>query len=67
MLSLPASPVIGFSGFGPTTGSPSVVEAVCISMDCHNNEMRDWSGFEDSDGEHISIGRLNGLSKYQRS
>ena len=41
MFSSPASPVTGFSGLGPATGSPSVVEVVCISMDCHNNEMRD--------------------------
>ena len=40
MFSLPASPVTGFSGFETATGSPSVAELVCISMDCHNNVVR---------------------------
>ena len=38
MFSLPASAVAGFSGLGPTTGSPS---AVCMLMGCHKDEMRD--------------------------
>ena len=41
MFSLPASAVAGFSGLGPSPGSPMVVEAVCISMNCHKDEVRD--------------------------
>ena len=56
MSSLPASPVTSFSDFGAATGSPSVAEVVCISMDRQNNVMRNWRGFEESDGERVSIG-----------
>ena len=66
MLPLPASPVTGFSGFETATGSPSVAELVCISMDCHNNVMRNWSGFEEIDGEHNS-NRIVKWMYYQRS
>lgn len=60
MVSLSASPVTSFSGFGATAGSPSVAEVVCISKDCHNNVRRKRRGFEESDEECISIGYLNG-------
>ena len=36
-------------------------------MGCHNDELRDCNGLDESDGEHISIGRLNGLGKYQQT